>query len=380
MKQLMALILVLALLTSGAALAAQWKEGLGPEQPYSQSPRINLNNTVGYIVLYPRGNKLALGFCDTLEMYFPREDVQIGTGMLHLYEKLAGGDREVCSVNMSDRRSVSIRPMTEREMERIMWGSGVCVQIRLPKSLEFGNTVHQYYVYMDEGCVTAGVSGTLKSPQISKNDAWQPGVDGEYGVSGLYYVDAQLPSEDEQEQLDALFDALEAAQDARDAALAAADALQAQASMPEQPEVEEAEGGEDFGGGGFFGIQEPIVMEEEPEADEAEADETEVEPVLEVEIPGTIDIDALRAQPPVAHPDVGDKVFFDLVLGGEAAVAVPFSENGSVEFDIVEYRSSASVVGTVIKNEVDWGIMFLKADGTPLDALAIGPETKRYGE
>lgn len=376
MKQLMALILVLALLMSGAALAAQWREGLGPEQPYSQSPRINLNNTVGYIVMFPRGNKLALGFCDTLEMYFPREDIQIGTGMLHLYEKLAGGDQEVCSVDMSDRRSVTLRNMTEREMERIMWGSGVCVQVRLPKSLEFGNTIHHYYVFMDEGCVTAGSRGDLKSPQISKDDAWQPGVDGTYGVSGLYYVDAKLPSENEQEQLDALFDALEAAQDARDAAAAAAAAPQ----VVEPEEDEEEDDDMPMGSGaGFFGIQEPIIMEEEaPEVVEAPVDE--VAPVLEVEVPGTIDINALKAQPPVAHPDTGDKVFFDLILGGEAKVAVPYSENGSVEFDIVEYRSSASVVGTVLKDEVDWGIMFLKEDGTILDALPIGPATARVGE
>ena len=59
-------------------------------------------------------------------------------------------------------------------------------------------------------------------------------------------------------------------------------------------------------------------------------------------------------------------VSFNLLLGGEAAAAVVTSENGSVECDEPEYDQSGRVTGKVLKDEVQWGVVFLREDGTKL--------------
>ena len=338
MKQLTALFLALALLLCGVAMAAEWRQGLGPNKPYSESVVVDLNTTFGYIILFPRSIKPANGFCNKLQMYFPREDIHMGEGTLTLYEKVAGEDKpvEVCSVDMSDRRSVVIRPMTEEELRSVMWGSGMCAEIRLPKSLEYADGPHSYFVFADEGVLTAGESGKIKSPRISREEAWQPTISGDYGISGIYYVDAELPEEvDEQASLDALFAELEAEADAADA----------QREEDEFFEEEEAE----------------TEATPEPTATPAPVGPTQEE---------------LEAQPPVAYPDTGDRVIFDLVLGGEAAVAVPFSANGSVQFDQAEYNQSGHIMGLVLKNEVDWGIVFLKQDGSVLHTIVMTNNNK----
>ena len=335
MKQLTALVLALALLMCSFALAAEWKTGLGPNHPYSETPEVDLNTTFGYIILFPRNAKAAVGFCNKLEMYFPRDDIHMGQGTLTLYENVPGETKpvEVCSVDMSDRRSVTIRPMTEREMESVIWGSGTCAEIRLPKSLEYADRAHDYFVFADEGVLTAGAGGNIKSPRISREEAWKPTIDGTYGISGIYYVDAELPAVvDEEAAMEALFAELEAAADAADA----------------QRESAEANGEE--------------MPEDTPE------------PTATPEPEGP-DMAALEAQPPVAYPDTGDRVIFDLVLGGEAAVAVPFSNNNSVEFDQSEYNASGHIVGTVVKDDVDWGIVFLRNDNSVLQTLVLGTTT-----
>lgn len=332
MKQLTALVLAFALLLCGVALAVEWKQGLGPQKPYTESPEVDLNTTFGYIILFPRNVKAADGFCNKLQMYFPRDDIQMGQGLLTLYENVPGETKpvEVCSVDMGDSRSVTIRPMTEREMESVIWGSGMCAEIRLPKSLEYADRFHDYFVFTDEGVLTAGPGGNIKSPRISREEAWKPTINGEYGVSGIYYVDAELPKDlDEEAAMEALFAELEAAADAADA----------------EREAAEANGEE--------------VPEETPE------------PTATPE-PEVMDMETLEAQPPVAYPDTGDRVIFDLVLGGEAAVAVPFSPNNSVEFDQSEYTTSGHIMGTVVKDELDWGIVFLRADNSVLQTLVLG--------
>ena len=330
MKQLTALVLAFALLLCGVAVAAEWKQGLGPQKPYSESPEVDLNTTFGYIILFPRSAKSAVGFCNKLEMYFPRDDIHMGEGTLTLYENVEGQTKpvEVCSVDMGDPRSVTIRPMTEKEMQAVIWGSGTCAEIRLPKSLEYADGPHDYFVFTDEGVLTAG--NGIKSPRISREEAWKPTIAGDYGISGIYYVDAELPvDQDEEAAMEALFAELEAAADAADAEREAA------------------------------------------EANGEEAPEETPEPTATPEPEGP-DMEALEAQPPVTYPDTGDRVIMDLVVGGEAAVAVPFSPNNSVEFDKSEYGQSGHIVGTVVKDEVDWGIVFLRADNSVLQTLVLG--------
>lgn len=348
MKHLTALFVALALLLCGTGFAAEWAEGLGPGKPYTDSTAINLETTFGYIIMYPRGSKPANGFCNKLLMYFPREDVFPGEGTLTVYEAIEGEQPvEFCTVDMGDARNVSIRPMTEDEKTAVIWGSGVCAEIHIPRSLEYADGPHSYFVFMDEGCLTAGKDGMLKSPRISSEKAWLPTIEGDYGISGFRYVDAEPPATEE-EALEALFAELEAAQNEIDAE----NATPAPGETPEAEEETEAE-----------------TETESPEA--TPAPEEEEIPSLEVPEQDE-DLAALEAEPPVAWPDTGDKAIFDLVMGGEAYAAVPFSPNGSVDFDQQEYNASTHIIGTVTKDEVDWGIVFLREDGTILQTLMLG--------
>ena len=282
MKKLMALILV-CVFCMATAYAAEWAEGLSPAQPYPGVPAVNLDEMIGHMTLFPNANHKipAQRFCDVLEMYFPREDIELGEGNLTLYDDQG----EVCTISFSDPDSVEVRPLEEIELDGLLWGSGCCVEIFLPCSLKFDTN---YYVLMDEGCLTAG-GGKVKSPQIANEKAWIPQVVTEdYGISGLYYS---------------------------------------------APADEPAEG--------------------EEAAEEKEAEDT---------------------AGPVAYkkkPEVGDTITFDLVMGGDAKYAVMYTENGSVFFETLEYTESGTVTGSVIGEELDWGVVFLDENGEVLDILDL---------
>ena len=185
MKKLVVGILMLVMvLSSVSALAAEWPEGRSPEQPYSNVPKLNLGTTVGYIMLYPREKMPAMAFCDLLEIYLPREDVELGKGTLELWKTVEGAAPEKqASVTFGENAQTSIRPLEDNELAGLMWGSGVCIEVYLEKSLEIGA---DYYVLMDEGCFTAD-NGAISNPAISEAGLWVPVLEGEYGVGGLYY-------------------------------------------------------------------------------------------------------------------------------------------------------------------------------------------------
>ena len=63
---------------------------------------------------------------------------------------------------------------------------------------------------------------------------------------------------------------------------------------------------------------------------------------------------------------VGDTITFELVMGGAAKTAVIFSENDSVRFDEIEFTESGTITGGVTKADVDWGVVFLDANGNTL--------------
>lgn len=96
MKKLMALILV-CVFCMATAYAAEWAEGLSPAQPYSGVPAVNLDEMIGHMTLFPNANHKipAQRFCDVLEMYFPREDIELGEGNLTLYDDQG----EVCTIS-----------------------------------------------------------------------------------------------------------------------------------------------------------------------------------------------------------------------------------------------------------------------------------------
>ena len=165
----------------GSASAATWREGTSPAQPYLGHPAADLERTLGYFMLYPRARAAAQHYCDALVVYLPREDVAIGTGEIRLFR--ADGEL-LLTVDVADGESVTIDPMTEGELDSLMWGSGVAYRIHLPFSLALDTG---YYVTMDQGTITVPGTLIINGP-VEGTDRWQPAVEGEYGISGLSYL------------------------------------------------------------------------------------------------------------------------------------------------------------------------------------------------
>ena len=180
MKKIIALVLI-SMLFATAAQAATWPEGRSAARPYEGTTEVDLTTTMGYILLHPRANVMpASSFCDTLTIYLPREDIKLAQGTARLYR----GKEEVASFDFTDPTHTHLRKLTEAELERLMWGGGVCVEMFLDVSLTIGE---DYYVLMDEGCFTT-TDETLKSLAITNPDAWKITVTGDFGVNGLFYA------------------------------------------------------------------------------------------------------------------------------------------------------------------------------------------------
>ena len=77
MKHMIALLLAAMLAFTGGALAATWPEGCSPERPYEGLPKVDLNEKMGYMVMYPKAELPAQRFCDTLFLFLPREDIEL---------------------------------------------------------------------------------------------------------------------------------------------------------------------------------------------------------------------------------------------------------------------------------------------------------------
>ena len=325
MKRLVAVVLVCVMMLGSVCLAAEWPEGRSPAQPFSGKPEVNLEETLGYIILSPRAVLPARNFCDSLEIYLPREDVKQGQGTVRLYEAIEGQKEpvELCAVEASDHKNVTILPLSEEILTRLMWGGGVCVKIHLPCSLSFADGAHKYFVLMDENFITAA-NGKVGNPNVTNPEAWMPVVEGDYGVSGLYYCDAPSIAETGEE-------------------------------VEEVPE----EGNVVVYGG------------DAAEGEEAEESE-EAEPTPEPPVPEEGEEEEAAGVTFKAEPEVGDAIHFDLVVGGDVASAVIFSDNDSVYFDNLEYVESANVTGTVLRDDLNWGVVFLNANGDVLNAINFG--------
>ncbi len=179
MKNWIALLLASLLAFGGSCLAAEWGEGLSAARPYSGVGEVNLELTMGYMVLTPRVKLPASCYCDRLGIYLPREDVRLESGALTLY----GDGSPLFTADFSDGAAVSLRSMTEQELEEFIWGSGCCIEVSLPFSLTFDA---DYCVHMDAGCFSAA-DGRVRSLAMDIDEAWQPLLTGGYGVSGLRY-------------------------------------------------------------------------------------------------------------------------------------------------------------------------------------------------
>lgn len=76
-----------------------------------------------------------------------------------------------------------------------------------------------------------------------------------------------------------------------------------------------------------------------------------------------------RYEEQVLSPEVGDEIRFDLVLGGDAAVAAIYKYHDSVDFVTTTFTESCEVVGKVTSENLVWGVMFLDADGNELNRV-----------
>ena len=284
MKRLLAMVLV-GLFCATGALAAEWGEGLGPDQPLPGVRKLDLNKEMGYSYTYPRPGLEVSYYCNVLEIYLPREDIALGDGHAHLYDSTG----EVADIDFANPDQVQLRFQQENELEAKKWGSGVCIEMYLPVSLKFGES---YYVLMDLNCFTA-CDGKISNYDLAKPDQWTPILQGDFGIGGLFYC--------------------------------------------APPEPQEAEEG----------------AEEATEAPEDQNPEDAAEPMGE----------------PKYNPVVGDMIHFDLLLGGDAKTAVVFSENDSVFFEKIDYTESGHVTGTVTKDALDWGVVFLDEKDEALQVI-----------
>ncbi len=179
MRKIFALTIAL-LLCASSALAAEWAEGRSPARPYAGLAEVDLSEKMGYIVLWPSAKVPADHFCDTLTIYLPREDVALGAGKL----TLMNAEGPVSQVDFADPAAVTLRPLDEEEMDALLWGSGVAIEVQLPVSLSLQGGE---YVEMDEGCFTAA-DGKVRSAAIAdRSGAWRPTVSGEWGLGCVRY-------------------------------------------------------------------------------------------------------------------------------------------------------------------------------------------------
>ena len=297
MKKLLAVVLV-CLLCATSALAAEWAEGLGPDQPLPGVPKIDLSKEMGYDYTYPSAKLKVKYFCNVLEIYLPREDIELGEGHAHLYDST---DTEIVDIDFANPDQVELRDQQENELVAKKWSSGVCIEMHLPVSLKFNES---YYVLMDLNCFTAG-ENHVSNYDLTQKTQWTPVLESDFGIESLFYF-----------------------------------------TPPAPPEEEEGE-----------------AAEEAP-AETAEENPFEKSMTTEEEAPVEEELGE-----PKYNPVTGDKIHFDLVLGGDAKTAVIFSENDSVLVSQQDYTESNPVTLTITKDDLDWGVVFLNDKDEVIQAI-----------
>lgn len=178
MKRILALLLAV-LLCAAPAFAAEWEEGRSPAKPYEGVPEADLETTLGYLMFYPNARIPEKGFCKSLCIYTPREDVSAGEGMFYFCSEERG---EEIRFSFNDESFVTARPMTEAELNGLLWGGGTCFEIVLPYSLQLNEG---YFVNLGSGCIVA--ENGVGNMEIGGVDSWAFRTDSEYGVSGAEY-------------------------------------------------------------------------------------------------------------------------------------------------------------------------------------------------
>lgn len=180
MKKFLAICMILMLCVASAS-AAEWPEGCSPARPYQNSPEIDLETQMGYMMFYPNTQMGVAGGGRMLFIYLPREDVVAGPGLVHVRTEDRG---EEWSVALNDTEHVNQRAMLEQEKINLMWGSGMCFEITLPTSLRLGTT---YYIDLDTRCIEAGEKITNPAIKGDSQNGWKFATDSAIGVNEMCY-------------------------------------------------------------------------------------------------------------------------------------------------------------------------------------------------
>lgn len=186
MKKCIVLLLAL-LLVCTTAYAAGWTQGLGPEKPYTGTPKVDLTENIGYMMLHPISGSTVTPGLDTLRIFMPREDVLTGTGTLQLY---TDGVKEPVEIEITEQTMIA-RPMTEVELNALLWGCGTVFEIALPQPLEAN---FSFNVRMTEGCIIA-MDFDTPSPAFDKSDIWSFNTMTDNIVENLTYYRVEEPEE-----------------------------------------------------------------------------------------------------------------------------------------------------------------------------------------
>ena len=163
MKKFIVICLALMMLCTNA-FAATWLDGLGPNKPYTGVPEVNLDETIGYMMLSPINDSNVRAGSLTLGVYMPREDVAVGEGFLYLHTE---EDGPVLEIEITEQ-TMTARAMTEEELEARLWGCGTVFEIELGEPLMPNR---HYVVQMTEGCIIS-TSNDVLSPAIAGREGW----------------------------------------------------------------------------------------------------------------------------------------------------------------------------------------------------------------
>ena len=180
MKKLIALCVAVALLNVAPALAAEWKDGRSPEQPFPGKPAADFTRSVGYIMVYPHSAVATEGGCRRLRIWLPRMDVKAGHGSVIVK---CVDDGTTWTIACNDSEYVQQRDMDEEELNYLSWGSGTCFEITLPVSL---SQYCDYTVEMEADCIISNdnaVSNPARGPE-----KWSFATDAAYGMWDMQYV------------------------------------------------------------------------------------------------------------------------------------------------------------------------------------------------
>lgn len=182
MKRIFIICFVMIMLCTTAS-AAVWQEGRGPEKPYSRVPEVDFNKTVGYMIMTPVKGSTVIPGTDILQIFMPRDDVQAHEGTLTLYNKTTKAKAEIGFAS----EAVTARPMTEEELESLLWGCGTVFEIKLEKGLEPNC---EYYVELSEGCIKSPDYEPVSQEYVGK-DNWVFNTKTDNVVKNLKYYHEQ---------------------------------------------------------------------------------------------------------------------------------------------------------------------------------------------